>query len=305
MKKLSLAALLLLGCSLVRPAEEHTVEGKLRVGDLDRAYLLHLPPTILPNTPAALVLVFHGGGGHAKQMEHFSAFSALSDREGFIVCYPDGIEKNWNDGRVVEDSRAHREKIDDVAFIDALLTEIAKKHPVDPKRIYATGISNGAFFSNRLGAERASRFAAIAPVVGGMAPTVAADFHPTDPVSVVILQGVDDPLVPYDGGPIKFNRGQTVSTASTARKWVEHDGCKEPVVEDLPDKDPDDGTRVKKTTWSGGRDGAEVVLYTIEGGGHTWPGGSQYLPKVMIGRVCKDVDATPLIWDFFLRHPKK
>jgi polyhydroxybutyrate depolymerase len=237
-------------------------------------------------------------------MERFSGFSALSDKEGFLVCYPDGVERNWYDGRVVQDSRAHREKIDDAGFIEALIDGIARKQPVDMKRIYATGISNGGFFSTYLGARLSKRFAAIAPVVGGMAPVVAADFKPDQPVSVLILQGTEDPMVPFDGGPIKFNRGETVATRTAVQKWVDHDGCTTQLAEDLPDRDPSDGTRVHRTIHRGGRDGTEVVLYTIEGGGHTWPGGPQYLPVFMVGRVCRDIDANPIIWDFFAKHPK-
>src|SRR6185295_5407099 len=138
----------------------------------------------------------------------------------------------------VEESKAHREKIDDAAYIDALIDVIAKKHPIDEKRIFATGISNGGFFSNYLGAKLSKRFAAIAPVVGGMAATLAADFKPEQPVSVCILQGTEDRLVPFDGGAVKWNRGVLVSTKTTVKKWVEHAGCKNPVDTALPDRDP-------------------------------------------------------------------
>jgi polyhydroxybutyrate depolymerase len=282
----------------------NTVEGTLETGGYLRTYQLHIPPKLDPLKPLPLVFAFHGGGGTGLQMERFSGFSELSDKEGFIVCYPDGVQRNWFDGRVVDDSKAHRDKIDDAGFIDALIDVIAKKRPIDQKRIYATGISNGGFFSHYLGAKLSKRFAAIAPVVGGMAPIVAVDFKPEQPVSVLILQGTKDPMVPFDGGPLKYNRGELVSTRTTVRKWVEHNGCKDAVDEDLPDKDPEDGTKVKRVTYAGGRNGTEVVLYAIEGGGHTWPGGTQYLPQWMIGPVCKDIDATQVIWDFFAKHPK-
>jgi polyhydroxybutyrate depolymerase len=297
--------LLLLGCAAPAPKPDlHTVEGALDLGGRIRTYDLHIPPGLDPQKPLPLVFVLHGGGGHGLQMERYSGFSALSDKEGFIACYPDGVDCNWYDGRVVNDSRAHRDKIDDAGYIDALIDVIAKKHPIDAKRIYATGISNGGFFSNWLGAKLSKRFAAIAPVVGGMAPALAVDFHPDHPVAVLILQGTEDPLVPFDGGSIKFQRGETVATKTTVKKWVDVDGCKEGVTEDLPDKDPDDGTRVKRTTYAGGKDGTAVVLYTIEGGGHTWPGAPQYLPQWAVGRVCKDIDANQVIWDFFAKHPK-
>lgn len=294
----------LVGCAFSAPRDIHTVEGALDWGGMIRTYHLHVPPGADSSKALPLVFAFHGGGGTGLQMERFSGFSALSDKEGFLVCYPDGVEKNWYDGRVVPTSRSHREKIDDAGFVEALIDAIARKQPVDMKRIYATGISNGGFFSTYLGARLSKRFAAIAPVVGGMAPIVAADFKPDQPVSVLLLQGTDDPLVPFDGGALGLHRGETVSTATAVRKWVDHDGCTTTVTEELPDKDPAAGTRVRRTSHTGGKDGTEVILYTIQGGGHTWPGGTQYLPEFMVGRVCRDIDATPLIWDFFARHPK-
>src|SRR5205085_5262787 len=137
---------------------------------------------------------------------------------------------------------------------------------------------------NYLGATLSKRFAAIAPVAGGLAPTVAADFKPEQPVSVLILHGTQDPMILFDGGAVKYRRGEVVSTRTTVRKWVEHDGCKDPVEDALPDRDPEDGTRVKRSTYAGGRNGTEVVLYTIEGGGHTWPSGPQFLPGWIVGR---------------------
>lgn len=305
MRPLCLALLLLPGCAFPAANPDiHTVEGALDIGGRIRTYELHIPNGLDPQKPVPLVFVLHGGGGHGSQMERFSGFSAVSDQEGFVACYPDGVDRNWYDGRVCNASKAHREKIDDAAFIDALIDAIARKRPIDEKRIYATGISNGGFFSTWLGAKLSKRFAAIAPVVGGMAPTLAADFNPERPVSVLMIMGTDDPFVPFDGGTIKHQRGETVSTRSAVQKWVAHDGCKEGPTEDLPDKDPDDGTRVQKTTYTGGKDGTEVVLLTVRGGGHTWPGGVQYLPEFMVGRVCRDIDANRVIWDFFAKHPK-
>ena len=303
-KTTALLCALLTGCAVPARPDSHTVESALDFGGRIRTYHVHLPPGLDAQKPLPLVFVLHGGGGWGLQMERFSGFSALSDKHGFIACYPDGVDRNWFDGRAVNDSKAHREKIDDASFIDALVDAIHRKHPVDPKRIYATGISNGGFFSHYLGAKLSNRIAAIAPVVGGLAPVVAADFKPAQPVSVLVLQGTDDPLVPFNGGAIPHGRGETVSTATAISKWADHNGCKAGVDDTLPDKDAADETRIKRTTYSGGKSATEVILYTIEGGGHTWPGGPQYLPEFMVGRVSKDIDANEVIWDFFSKHPK-
>lgn len=298
-------AWVILGCGFTPEADDHTTEGKLAVGSLTRTYCLHVPPSLPADKPAPLVLVFHGGGGDGRSMETSTGFSSLSDKKSFLVCYPDGIDHGWNDGRIIEGSIPHRDHIDDLGFANALIDEISRSHPVDPKRIYATGLSNGGFLCHFLAARHSSRIAAIAPVAGGIAPTVAAEFKPDRPVSVMIVQGVEDPIVPFKGGTLRHNRGETLPTQTIVQKWVDHNGCGAPTTEELFDRDPEDGTRVKKVTYSGGHEETEVVEYIIEGGGHTWPGGPQYLPASIIGRVSKDIDATPLIWEFFDKHPKK
>lgn len=294
----------LLLAALLAPDEKHTVVKTIDVGGLKREYRLHVPPSYDKAKPPALVLVFHGGGGNARQQERFSGFSDLSDKEGFIAVYPDAVEHNWNDGRGVETIKSQKDGVDDVAFVKAALDEIARETPFDPKRVFACGISNGAIFSHYL-ALKADRVAAIGCLVGGIAEPVAKDFKPEKPVSVLIMQGTDDPLVPYDGGAVARNRGRIVSTADAVKTWIGVNGCGEKgETAELPDKDPDDGTRIEATTYTGGKDGTEVVLYKIKGGGHTWPGGAQYLPKAIVGVVSRDLDATRALWDFFAKHPR-
>ena len=288
---------------------DRTYDGTITVGDLERTYLVHVPASYSEQKPAALIFVFHGGGGEAKTSGKFTGFSELSDKEGFIVVYPQGVDKSWNDGRNSTKITAQREHVDDIGFVTALLDHLEHQYSIDPKRIYATGPSNGGFFSNRVGAELSDRFAAIAPVIGLMACPVAENFKPRQPVSVLAINGTEDPLVPYNGGDVKLmgmgGRGSGISALDTVKKWADHDGCKkDPVNTELPDTDPNDGTRVKISTWSGGKDNTEVVFYTIEGGGHTWPGGTQYLPQRVIGKVCRDFNATQVIWKFFVEHPK-
>ena len=287
---------------------EGTVARTVKVGDLNRTYYLHVPAKLPTDKPAPLVLMFHGGGGMPAFAERESKFSELADREGFLVVYPEGIGKSWNDGRNDKVIAAQRDKVDDLAFVAALIDDVAKDHKLDAKRVFSTGISNGAIFSHHLAANLSSRIAAIAPVVGGLAEASRDKFQPEKPVAVLILQGTDDPLVPYDGGDINAlgsKRSGIIATDDAVKKWVEHNGCqREAVTEELAYKDSKDGCRVKKFTYAKGRDGTEVVLYRIEGGGHTWPNGMQYLPERLIGRVCRDINGTEVIWEFFKSHPK-
>jgi polyhydroxybutyrate depolymerase len=273
----------------------------------ERTYLLHIPVGLHENETVPLVFVFHGGGGNGSGMASLTKFDKLADREGFIAVFPDGVGNSWNDGRQNLASEAYLLNVDDVGFVDAMIETISLEFPVDRKKIYATGISNGATFCHFLAAQRASTFAAIAPVAGGLAIPFNEQFNPDDSVSVLIIQGTDDPLVPYNGGQIAGgNRGAIISTDDTVELWVQNDGCSNiPLEEELPNIDLYDSCLATQYTWSNGHADSAVVLLKIEGGGHTWPGGAQYLPRSIIGRVCEDFDATEVIWSFFKDHPKQ
>ena len=270
-----------------------------------RSYRLHIPAGLADAASAPVVLAFHGGGSNGRGMERFTGFSRLANREGFIVVYPDAVDGNWVDGREGIRTKAHREGVDDIAFIAALLDALARRHPIDAKRVFATGISNGGIFSHYLASNLAGRIAAIAPVAGGLADPFYRSFAPSQPVSVFVLQGAADPLMPFDGGAVAFRRGQIIATDETVRLWRQLDHTRVlPATGVLPDIDPVDGCRVRWSSWGGGRLNTEVLLYVQEGAGHTWPGGSQYLPKSVIGGVCRDFDATQAIWNFFKAHPR-
>jgi polyhydroxybutyrate depolymerase len=282
-------------------SEKHT----LLAGGRERTYRLYVPSHLTTEKSSALVLVFHGGRGDGAGMERLTGFDALAEHEGFLVAYPDGVDRQWNDGRDVAEFRTFRDRVDDVAFISELIDEIAKRHPVDAKRVFATGISNGAIFSNYLAARLATRIAAIAPVAGGIAEPFRPRFRPEKPVSVLMMNGSDDPLVPYGGGNVGGTHGRVLGADESAALWAAADRCaKDAKREALPDADSKDGCRVVRALWTGGGEGTEVALYRFDGGGHTWPGGPQYLPRALIGSVCRGVDATPVIWAFFRAHPR-
>lgn len=277
------------------------------VGALEREYRLHVPAG-LPDTAVPLVFVFHGGGGTAGGTARLTGFDDVADREKFLVVYPQGVGRGWNDGRETGVSQAHRDGVDDLAFFDALLARISEDQRVDPKRVFATGISNGGIFSHYLAANRAEKVAAIAPVVGGLAVPFNERFKPAGPVSVLVIQGTADPLVPYEGGNVGGragrDRGKIISTDEAIRLWALANGCAaEPEITPLPDRDPADECRTEQRRWKGGRDGTEVVLWRVGNGGHTWPDGPRYLPERVIGRVTHDFGSAD-IWGFLRSHPK-
>ncbi len=305
MRLASVAAWLWLTLVPAPAATVSTASGSIVVDGRTRSYRLHIPGGLADAEPAPVVLAFHGGGSNGRGMERLTGFSGLADREGFIVVYPDAVDGNWVDGREGLRTAAHREGVDDVTFIAALLDELARRHPIDAKRVFATGISNGGIFSHYLAAKLADRIAAIAPVAGGLADPFYRTFAPSQPVSVFILQGTADPLMPFDGGAVAWRRGQIIATDEAVRLWRQQDHTRTlPVTGVLSDTDAKDGCRVRWSSWCGGRLNSEVLLYVEEGAGHTWPGGLQYLPKAIIGGVCRDFDATEAIWDFFKTHPR-
>ena len=282
--------------------------------NLERTFRIHIPPAYKKSTSPALVIALHGKGGNGESMILLTrkGFNKLADRDGFIVVYPDGIELNWNDGRMDEESndRAHRENINDVAFISALIDSMIVNYNVNPKSVYVTGISNGAIMSYRLACELSQKITAIAPVDGNSPFKLFPEWSPALPVSLLAINNINDPLVPYEGGDIygHFHRvrlGRVLSVEESISYWVKRNGCSPiPALSEEPDTSPSDGTRVLRKHFADGASGTEVILYSIYGGGHTWPGGFQYLPVWLIGKTCRDFEACDVIWSFFKSHTR-
>jgi polyhydroxybutyrate depolymerase len=289
-----------------------TYPGSIIVGGLKRTYLLHVPPARDKIKPRPLLIALHGGGGQGKHMRRLTrgGFDRLSDQEGFVVVYPDGIEKHWNDGRNrgATGYRAHQDDIDDVGFIAALIDRLVKEQDIDPRRVYVTGMSNGAMMSYRLAGDLSEKITAVAPVAGNIPGNLYPSCSPSRPVPVLAINNVNDPLMPFAGGNVtgpwgRKKLGDVLSTAETVAFWAKHNDCSlSPVVTYEPDRDPQDGTRARKETYWKGINDATVILYAIEGGGHTWPGGYQYFNERIIGKTSRDMDASEVIWGFFKKH---
>lgn len=297
-------------CEDVKAGKHET--GKMKWEGRERTFWVYTPRNAKDSKKIPLILCLHGGGGAGKGMIKLTrmGFERIADREGFIIVYPDGVERRWNDGRGIQRYRAHKEGIDDVGFLSALIDRMVKIRNVDPRRVYMTGASNGALMSFRMALEAPEKIAAIGPVICSMGEEIYSKKKPKMPVPVVMLNGTEDPLAPYNGGGIGFRRqrrklGKILSTKKTAEIWAKYNECKfPPKVKKLPDKDPKDGTWVEKIVYPDGKDGTEVIVYKIIGGGHTWPKGRQYLPVKIIGKTTNDIDGCKVIWEFFKRHSR-
>lgn len=274
----------------------------LTIGEQTRSYLVHVPPTHNPTQLAPVVLAFHSAVMNGPLMARYSGLSQKADQAGFVAVYPNGTGRSnlflfWDAGGV------RAQPSDDVGFVAKLLDDLATVVNVDPNRVYATGMSNGAMMCYRLASELSDRIAAIAPVAGTMATETC---HPHRPVPVMHFHGTHDPLVLF-GGPDQRTPKDLYfkSVDASVQAWALANGCTTtPLIAKLPDQ-VDDGTTVSMTTYGPGKEGAEVILYVIEGGGHTWPGRTSTVHLPGLGKSTKDISASDLIWEFFQRHPMR
>ena len=259
----------------------------LTVDGLPRTARVHVPASYDPARPTPLVLDLHGYSMSGLTQAELTRLPAKADAAGFVVVHPDGTGAplGWNAGACC--GTAASTGVDDVGFVDALLAELDARLCVDPRRIYATGFSNGGFLAHRLACERADVFAAIAPVSGVIGVATCA---PSRPVPVLHVHGTADTVVPFAGSPgLGFP-----SVDATITGWIARDQCAAPAVETFAQGD------ARCVSYRGCAGGAEVALCTITGGGHTWPSGGPF-PG---GHQSTDLDATATIWDFFVAHPR-
>jgi polyhydroxybutyrate depolymerase len=255
------------------------------------------------SAPVAVVFVFHGKGSDGALEERNTGFTELAEKKNFLAIYPDGLEGEWNGGRKSPVSRESA-KSDDVAFVSAMIDELESRYQVDPKRIYAAGTSNGAIFCHTLAARLSERIAAIGPVSGSLGESIPKHFHPKSPVSVILFNGTDDPLVPY-AGHRDFGEG-VLSTPDTIAFWVAVDGCAvNPAVTTDKPSPLDDGLTIIRLFYAKGTGSCEVSAFIIGHGGHTWPGvRTDPTWAKTAGKTAMSINATELMWDFFEKHPK-
>ncbi|MCI0749309.1 MAG: hypothetical protein L0Y32_02025 [Nevskiales bacterium] len=292
-----------------------TVETGDRVGTITvdghkRTYRLHRPGGLDPRQRYPLVMVLHGTLGTGKKVSEQTGFSAYADRERFFVVYPDAIG-NWNDGRATSKSAA--QGIDDVSFITALVLELSGTLSVDPSRVYVTGVSSGGIMTYRLGCEASTLFAALAPVIANVAEPVAGRCAPATPIALVTVNGLEDPLVPFNGGDCcKTGRGsgeggRVASHEASVSFFARRNGCSlSPGKEHLPAL-VQDGTSAERWTYPSCREGGEVISYVVKGGGHAWFSRSS-APRLMgqnlTGRASQNLDTTQVVWEFFRAHSR-
>jgi polyhydroxybutyrate depolymerase len=290
--RLALILVLLAAAATTAPAEDR--EASMEYGGRSRWWLIH-EPAGKGKVPRPLVIALHGGGGSPDGSARMTGLDALADREGFVAVYPAGTGffgrrlLTWNAGNCC--GYAMKKDVDDVGFLAALIAKYVKDGSADPKRVYMTGMSNGAMMTQRFACERADLVAAVAPVAGTIG---VPRCEPSRPVSVLMINGRADQHVPYAGGEgMKMLSPRADRSAKqNVETWAKNDSCGAAETQE---------GRVSRESYRC-PGGVDVVLLTHEGG-HIWPGGKAGARNGNVDPVLADPKATETMWDFFKSHP--
>lgn len=286
--KLFLLSTLLLLVSVL-PAQQ-TINGTMSHDGRTRVYILYVPASYSPESPAPLVFNFHGYTSNANSQMGYGDFRPIADTAGFLIVHPMGLldgngtthfNADWGTG------------VNDIGYAEALIDKIAEDYSIDRDRVYSTGMSNGGYMSYTLACRLSEKIAAVASVTGSMtrAQLGNAPCNPQRPVPVMQLHGTQDNVVPY------FGNDWSARIDDVVAYWVGHNQCEEsPTVENLPNVNTNDGSTAQLQRYGNGDLGVEVQLYKITGGGHTWPGA-----RFSSGSTNQDFNASEKIWQFFNR----
>jgi len=293
----------------IEAAATYKAKVDIRFHGFKRTYLVHLPPGYNLQQPLPMLVVLHGAFDTAKGMQKYSRFSDLADEKRFIALYPNGIGilgrfQHWNAGHCC--GKAAEDGIDDVGFLTTVIEDACKRLAVDKRRIYMTGFSNGGMMTYRFAAERGDLLAAIAPLAasaGGRPDRDSPQWSIPGPVKalpVLSMHGLEDKLIPFEGSMVSAE-GKTKreywSVMQSLGAWTARDECTGPPVERLERQG-----KVHISVWNNCEDNNKVVLYTIEGWRHVWPG-PYFTDRLDPQDPLYNFDAARIIWDFFESAP--
>lgn len=280
------------------------VNGTLSYQSNQRKYILHIPDSYDGHTSVPVVVFLHGGGGNAQTAQGFSNFNQVSDENGFLMLYPQAFFETapnsyaWADGRGLAPDKLG---IDDVGYVDALVTALKATYKIDNQRIYLCGFSNGSFLTQRIAFQKNSQFAAIGTLGGTMSENLFDSGDPGRPIPMVYVFGTADPLVPYEGGYVSGNMElePVKGTEDAVNFWKINNNCATTVTKvDLPNTNTTDNSTVEVYSYTDCDCDADVKFYKVIGAGHTWPG--VLLPYAhTFGETNLDMQASEELWFFF------
>ena len=262
-------------------------EGRLR------NYIVFLPQNYNGTDKLPVVFNLHGYTVNMTQQMNYSRMNIVADTAGFIVVYPNAVNTAWN-WRI-----SGPPNVNDVGFIDALIDTLSAHYRIDVTRIYCCGLSMGGHMSNRLACELSNRIAAIASVAGTMAQSIANTCSPNHSMPVLLMHGTADPILPYNG------KSERLAVDTLLAKWANFNLCTQSDTITVPNLDTLDGCTVQKINYTYCSDSADVILYKVINGGHTWPGGDTnylHIPGYDLGNTNFDINASEIIWNFFKNY---
>ena len=268
---------------------QQTINGSIAHGGITRTYILYVPASYSPGTPAPLVFNFHGYTSNATQQMFYGDFRPIADTAGFLIVHPMGTldgsnQPYWNSG--------WGGAVDDIGFTSALIDSLALTYSINQERVFSTGMSNGGFMSYTLACELSTRIAAIASVTGDFNINQFTTCNPAHPMPVMEIHGTADATVPYSG------TAAFATIPNTLSYWTAFNSCDLPaIMTPVPNINLIDGCTAEHYLYSNGLNGVEVEHYKIIGGGHTWPNA-----PITVGITNRDIDASIKIWEFFMQY---
>jgi polyhydroxybutyrate depolymerase len=279
--------------SLLTLAPAHA-EQRITVKTADGPREAILSPAQKPG-PNPTIIILHGATISAERMVRASGFAEAAAERGFTAVFPEGKAQRWNDARAIG-----RSNVDDVGFLNALAHQLIAAKIADPTRLYLAGISNGGMMAFTMICEPQSPFTGIATVISSMPTNLEATCHPPRPLSIVMMNGTSDPMVPFGGGKVGFlgRRGTVLGVERTAEIFAKAEGCGSYTQAMLPKANNGEKTHVKLLNWTGCVPGSSLRLYEVLGGGHQIPGGPTFIPFVF-GSPNHDIKAANEILEAF------
>lgn len=299
---------------------------EMEINDHTRTFVVHLPQGYDSQQHYPVVILLHSLDQDAAEMARLTHFNELADRDSVIAVYPNGLHGRWNFGageprpyrrdpyrrpggygrgypppgpRPDEgDRREGARRNPDMQFFNRMLDRLSTRYAVDTRRIYAVGFGEGGFMALRMGCSMADRIAAIA-VVGAAMPRML-NCVPSRRISALLMNGTEDPIVPYDGGRYRDGMVRFLSSEESAREWARLNNCSEKPSESHLPAQQEGGKDTKVYFFNDCREGAQVALYSVKDGGHTWPGGEQYLSEKEVGKTSQALNANETIWSFLV-----
>lgn len=279
-----------------RPSSNEKIDN-FNFSDVKRTYLVHYPKK-WDGLPIPMLVALHGRFGTGVTMSKQTKLNDLADQKGFIVLYPDGYKRSWADGR--GSSPADEDGINDVLFIESIVKRMVAEGSVNPKEVFLVGHSNGGFMAQRMAIEKPELWKGVMSVAAQISVSqLKSKIHfKTKPVSVAIMAGTEDPLVPYSGGYVKDGK-EVLSVSDSILRWKEWNGCEETLTR-KSNQVEENGFKINIEfyRYEDCSENKKVELIQLNGLGHSWPGETPMLPFINQGRTTKVVSGSAMVWEF-------